>query len=91
MFVENKLSMTAKEEEKIFRKKALIEFGEHIVKLRQIKNINSVKLAELSELTPANISRIEKGKINPTLLSLIKLSHAFGIPMETLMKGYTPE
>jgi transcriptional regulator with XRE-family HTH domain len=80
--------MNEREENKIFRKNVLEKFGEHLSKLKGSNNISSAELAQLSEITPANVSRIEKGKINLTLLTLIKLARAFGTTLEGLMKGY---
>jgi transcriptional regulator with XRE-family HTH domain len=80
--------MTEKNEEERFKQKVIEGFGQHIIKLKLSKNITSAKLAQLSNLTASNLSRLENGKANPTLLSLIKLAHALDITLESLMKDY---
>jgi transcriptional regulator with XRE-family HTH domain len=80
--------MTEKEETTRLKKRATIAFGKHIIKLRLAENLTSAELAIRSNLTASNMSRIEGGRTNPTLISLIRFAHAFGLTLEGLMKGY---
>jgi transcriptional regulator with XRE-family HTH domain len=80
--------MKEREENSRFKKKAMKEFGEHLVRLRRDRKLTAAKVAELSEMTASNFSRIEGGNANPTLISLLKLAQAFGLTLEGLMKGY---
>ncbi len=72
-----------------FKKNVLVKFGQHIVQLRKSFNLSSAELARRSDLTAANMSRVEKGGSNPTLMTLIKIANAFCITLEGLMKGFS--
>jgi len=60
-------------------------FGNRIKELRSSKMISQLELSRLSGIDRAQISKIEKGKINVTLETIAKLSKAFGLQIITLM------
>jgi transcriptional regulator with XRE-family HTH domain len=45
------------------------------------------ELAFLCNFEKSNMSRIEKGKTNPTILTLQKISKALKVPLEDLLKS----
>ena len=53
----------------IFKKK----FGRRLKELRKAKNISQETFAELIEITPRNLSRIETGQIFPSAVTLEKI------------------
>src|SRR5665647_506696 len=52
--------------------------GSRIRKLRQAKGISARDLADRASLTPSYISRIENGKVSPTVATLGKVVQAMG-------------
>jgi len=60
-------------------------FGNRIKDLRNTKMISQIELSQLSGIDRAQISKIEKGKINVTLETIEKLSNAFDIQINSLM------
>ena len=79
---------TSKDDVAAFKKNVLKKFGEHIIQLRKSQNLTSAELARRSDFTASNMSRLEMGKSNPTLISLIKLANAFSVTLEGLLKGF---
>lgn len=71
-----------------FKKNVLKKFGKHILELRKSYSFTSAELAKRSDLTASNMSRMEMGRSNPTLMSLIKIANAFCITLERLLKGF---
>jgi transcriptional regulator with XRE-family HTH domain len=49
--------------------------GLRIQEIRNEKKLSQKELAELSEVTPANLSRIEQGKYSPGLDVLTKIAN----------------
>ena len=65
----------------------LERFGNHVRDLRKLKGLSQEQLSFASELHRNYICDVERGKRNPTLKILCKISKALGISLETLMKG----
>ena len=57
----------------------LVKLGEKIRKARKEKNLSLDKLAALCDYEKANLSRIESGKTNTTILTLYTISKAMDI------------
>ena len=55
--------------------------GKRINELRKKQGLSQERVAERADINPNYLSRIERGKENPTLDMLIKLSHALGAEM----------
>jgi len=55
------------------------EFGEHVRKKRLAKGWSQEKLADLMGNNAQNISRLERGRINPSLFWCLHLAKAFDI------------
>lgn len=62
-----------------------ILIGERIKKLRHEKRITQQTLAYECDIEKPNLSRIEKGKTNPTIKSLWKISCALNIKLKDLL------
>lgn len=54
------------------------EIGKLLKRLRQEADLSGAALAELSGIEQPHISKIERGKVNVTLSTLIKIAHALG-------------
>lgn len=54
------------------------ELGKMLKRLRQEADLSGQTLAEKSGIEQPHISKIERGKVNVTLSTLIKIAHAFG-------------
>lgn len=60
--------------------------GEKLRTLRLKKKIGLVEVGQHSGLSPALISKLERGKIYPTLPTLLRLSLVFGVGLEHFFK-----
>jgi transcriptional regulator with XRE-family HTH domain len=61
------------------------KIGEKVKLLRKQKGLTQEKLAELAKVDPKSIIDIEKGKRNPTMKTLGKLSVALKVPISNLL------
>jgi transcriptional regulator with XRE-family HTH domain len=57
----------------------IIAFGAHIRKLRKAKKMTMKNLAFDADVELSQIHRIEKGKINPTLTTILLLADALEV------------
>lgn len=62
-------------------------FGKHLKALRQSKGISAVELANSCGMDKPHMSRLENGKANPKLTTLIRLSQALGISLGEFLEG----
>ena len=65
----------------------LIEFGKHVKSLRKSKRLTLTGLCYKNGLEPSTISRIEKGLVEPKLLTIMKLANALEVDFNTLLGG----
>jgi transcriptional regulator with XRE-family HTH domain len=65
--------------------KFLTALGARIREVRKEKGITQTKLAETCEIEKANMSRIESGQTNVTVLTLWKISKALDTPVAELL------
>lgn len=65
-------------------KEYLIEFGKNLKKLRDRKGYSQEELANLSEVSLAQMTRIERGAINPTICTIKALAKGLGIEMSQM-------
>ncbi len=63
----------------------LKKFGTTVSNLREKSNISQEKLAELSSLHRTYISSVERGQRNVSLLNIIKIAKALGVPSDELL------
>lgn len=66
-------------------KKFMLEFGHRISSIRQKQGLTKVQLAFEINTGEKYIRRLEKGEINLTLITALKLSTALNIPIHELM------
>ena len=66
----------------------LIQLGSRIRKIRKQKGMTQQHLSSASEIEKANLSRIETGMTNPTVLTLLKICNAFEVKVTDLF-NYT--
>jgi len=69
------------------RNEFLISLGSRIREIRKQKKITQEHLSNLCEFEKANLSRIESGKTNPTILTLRKMSQALDINLIDFFDG----
>lgn len=62
-----------------------MSIGEKIEKLRKIKGISQRKLAKMLEWNPSNLTRIEKGRVKPSLKTLGEIAEKLGVPISLLV------
>ena len=62
-------------------KEYLIKFGKHLKQMREGKNMSQEQLANISEVSLPQITRIERGVINPTICTIKSLSAGLGVEM----------
>lgn len=60
-------------------------FGQVIYGARKARNLRQADLAELSGVTQADISRIERGQVAPTTHTLLKLTTALGVEIQFVL------
>ena len=63
----------------------LLAFGKHLNEIRKKKGLSYRKLAQLCNTDHSDISKIEKGQINPTLLTIFDIANGLGITHKELM------
>src|SRR5215217_7282825 len=66
------------------KKRSCIQFGEEIRRRRKSLNLTLEQLAERADLNPGYIGSMENGLRDPSLSTIAKLAHGFGIPMGAL-------
>ena len=59
--------------------------GATIRKLRKARKWSQEKLSEYAELGTVQISRIENGRVRPTLVTLMKLAMALGVSLTDIV------
>jgi len=60
--------------------------GKRIVELRTSKNLKQIELAYLLDIEDSALRRIEKGKTNPTLKTLLRISKALKVDITELFE-----
>ena len=68
--------------------KILIQIGKRIKEVRESKGISQIELVGRMEgnIDATNISRIESGRTNPTIISLYRISTALEISLSELLQ-----
>lgn len=61
--------------------------GQRIRDQRKARGLKQVELANICDVEPSNLNRIEKGRTNPTIRTLTLIANALGMSLSTLMKG----
>jgi transcriptional regulator with XRE-family HTH domain len=63
----------------------LHKLAKRIRDLRKLKRMSQEVLAERATLHPSLIGKMERGEINPTIISLEKIAKAFNISLAELL------
>ncbi len=63
----------------------LIEFGKNLRIARHIKGYSMEQLAEIANLNPTHIGKIERAEMAPTLLTILSLLEALDVDFNTLV------
>jgi transcriptional regulator with XRE-family HTH domain len=61
------------------------QFGEHLKVVRKSKKLSLRDMADMCSLDNSNISKIEKGKLNITLTTIIELAKGLGVHPKELL------
>ena len=61
------------------------KLGKRIKTMREDKGISQQELASLCDFEKSNMSRIEAGRTNPTIGTLLKISNALNISITVLV------
>ena len=64
----------------------LKSLGKRISEIRKEKGITQMELGFRCDIEKPNMNRIEKGKTNPTFLTLYKISKELDITVEEMVK-----
>lgn len=72
---------TTKKEDKFIK-----NLGERIAELRKSKGYTQVTFSEKSGIHRAALAKIEKGRVNPTVIVLNRISECLGIELHELLK-----
>lgn len=65
-------------------KQFLKSLGEEIAKIRKKQGLTQLDLASLADMEKPTITRLERGRTNPTSITLLKISTALGVPISKL-------
>ena len=63
----------------------LLAFGNSLKRIRKQKNFTQEKLAYTSNISLSQIARIETGKINPTLCTIVEIAKTLGVDYKDMM------
>jgi transcriptional regulator with XRE-family HTH domain len=64
----------------------LSKIGKNIKELRRSKGISQLELAYRCNFEKTNLSRIESGKNNPTIRTLIRIANAMKVNLFEILK-----
>lgn len=68
------------------KEKVLMQFACNLKKLREEQGISIRELAVRSDLEYSQVQRIEKGKVNIALTTVIALAEGLGVSPDVLLK-----
>ena len=60
--------------------------GDNFARIRREKGLTQEQIEELSGFSQQYLSGLERGKRNPTIVSLYELSQALGVQLEELIE-----
>jgi transcriptional regulator with XRE-family HTH domain len=63
----------------------LKKIGKKIKELREQKGVSQQTLAYACDFEKSNMSRIESGRTNPTIITLFKIANALSVSLEELV------
>ena len=60
--------------------------GKNISKMRKKKNMTQYKLAKETFMDQSNLARIEEGKVNPTIKTMLRISAVLNCKVKDLVE-----
>jgi len=66
----------------------LVKIGEHLKKLRKKYGLSGEELAYRSGVSHSQVTRIESGKQNPTISTLISICKGLNITLDDFFAGF---
>jgi transcriptional regulator with XRE-family HTH domain len=63
----------------------LINIGKNITRIRKEKNLTSKELGYSCDIEKSNLIPIEKGRINVTIATLVKIAKALNVDLKDLI------
>ena len=70
---------------KVRDEKMLLEFGRHLARVRRRMGKTQRQLAYDSDIPISQVSRIDRGLVNPTLSTLYSIASSLRIPLKELV------
>lgn len=64
----------------------ILKFGKHVASVRKENSVTQEELAFKTGVSLSQIARIETGKINPTLDTIVKLANGIGVEAKVLFE-----
>ncbi len=80
--------MTSKEKERREKELWLKSFGAHIKKMRIKKGISGAEFARLLFIDQPNVTRLEKGRVNPSLYLIKQICDVLEISLDEFFKYF---
>ena len=68
----------------------LLSLGSHVSELRKQKNLTQAQLAELIQVEPETVSRLERGVAAPSIQRLVILAQALDVSVSRLLTASSP-
>lgn len=68
-------------------KAPLSTFGRNLVRLRNAKPLTQERLAEMADIYPRYLQKLEAGTAHPSLMVLTRLRKALGCEWNELLRG----
>jgi DNA-binding XRE family transcriptional regulator len=69
----------------VVNEQILKSIGDNIRKIRDSKNISQQELADHSNVAKSTIHRIENGKLNPSIITIIKICEHLQIDINQII------
>lgn len=69
-------------------KKYLKEIGKRVESMRNLKGLTLVELAKICDRTTEEISQLESGEEDVTMITMLHIAEALGISLKDLMVEY---
>lgn len=65
----------------------LVAFGSALRDARKRRGLSQEELADIARLQRTYVNEVERGRRNPTLLTITRLAGAIGVPPASLLAG----
>ena len=63
------------------------QFAENLRRLRHAAGLTQERLSELTQLDPAEISRLERGVRDPQLMTIVRVARGLGVAPAEMLAG----